>query len=60
MSTKYDSVIRASTSRTSDDGDMYLGYEKITSSDPEVKRLLNNPSLKKIFYGIDYAPLNVQ
>ena len=60
MSSQYDSIIRTPAPQTGEDGDIYLGYEKITSSDPEVKRLLNNPNLKKIFYGIDYAPLNVQ
>lgn len=32
----------------------------ITRDDPEVKRLLNDPKLRNIFWGIDYAPLNVQ
>lgn len=32
----------------------------ITSSDPEVERLLNDPSLRQVLYGVDYSPLNVQ
>lgn len=37
-----------------------MGYERITKNDPEVKRLLHDPNLRKIFHGIDYSPLNVQ
>lgn len=48
------------TNRLGDGTDMYMRYEKVTSNDPEVRRLLNNHNLRKIFYGIDYAPLNVQ
>lgn len=36
------------------------GYEKITPSDPEVKMLMDDPSLKKVFYGVNYAPQKVQ
>lgn len=39
---------------------MAPGVERITRNDPEVKRLLNDPALRKVFYGIDYAPLSVQ
>lgn len=36
------------------------GYELITKDDFEVNNLLSNPDLRRVFYGIDYAPLNVQ
>lgn len=60
FSNKEKSEINMPTNRLGDGTDMYMRYEKVTSNDPEVRRLLNNHNLRKIFYGIDYAPLNVQ
>lgn len=39
---------------------MDISREVITKLDPEVERLLDDPNLRKIFYGVDYSPLNVQ
>lgn len=36
------------------------GRVKITRHDAEVKRVLNDPKLHQVFWGVDYAPLNVQ
>lgn len=37
-----------------------ISREVITKADPEVERLLNDPNLHMVFYGVDYSPLNVQ
>lgn len=37
-----------------------IAREVITKTDTEVKRVLNDPKLRQVFYGVDYPPLKVQ
>ena len=44
---------QSATSDTADNGDL-------NSNSAEIKKLMNNPNLHKVFPGIDYTPMNTQ